>query len=107
MSESRTYRVTIRGRFGALSEAARTYLQRHVDDHEIFKSAYTPEGSFTYDARIDFFNLRYEIKVDGDVAAAEESGLVEAESFLATMGFVHRGLKATVVEMSTVWNHEH
>jgi hypothetical protein len=78
-----------------------------VDDHEIFKSAYTPEGSFTYDARIDFFNLRYEIKVDGDVAAAEESGLVEAESFLATMGFVHRGLKATVVEMSTVWNHEH
>jgi hypothetical protein len=77
-----------------------------VGDHEIFKSAYSPEGSFTYDARIDFFNLRYEIKVDGDVAAAEESGLVEAEFFLATMGFVHRGLKATVVEMSTVWNDD-
>jgi hypothetical protein len=106
MTESRTYRVTVRGRFGDLSDAARTYLHRHVDDHEIFKSAYTPEGSLTYDARIDFFNLRYEVRVEGDDVVAGQRGLREAETFLATMGFAYRGLKFEVVEMSRVWNDE-
>lgn len=98
-----TFRVTVRGRFGALTESARAHLERHVADHDIFESAYSAEGTFTYDGRIDFFNLRYEVTVDGDSDLAGERGLLEAESFLATMGFVHRGLKVTVVDMSTVW----
>lgn len=106
MTEPRTFRVTIRGRFGDLSDAARSYLHNHVDEHEIFKSSYTSEGSFTYDGRIDFFNLRYEVKVDGDDEIAAARGVREAETFLSTMGFAYRDLKAKVVDMSTVWSGE-
>ncbi len=102
----KTYRVTVRGRFGTLIDSARAHLERHVADHDIFESAYSAEGTFTYDGRIDFFNLRYEVKVDGDSESAGERGRVEAESFLATMGFSHRGLKVTVVDMSAMWTPE-
>ena len=101
-----THRVTVRGRFGPLSDDARSQLRRHLDEHDIFLSAYTAEGTLTYDHRIDFFNLRYEVKVDGDSESAGERGRVEAESFLSTMGFSHRGLKVTVVAMSAMWTPE-
>jgi len=101
-----TYRVTVRGRFGTMAESARAHLERHVDEHDIFESAYTAEGTFTYDRRIDFFNLRYEVNVDADSESAGERGRLEAESFLAIMGFTHRGLKVTVVDMAEVWRDE-
>lgn len=103
MTHDRVYRVTVRGRFGELSEVAREYLVRHVADHDIFKSGYTPEGTFTYDHHVDFFNLRYEIRIDGDADEAGERGRAEAEIFLSTMGFAHRGVKVTVVDVSSVW----
>jgi len=103
MSHDRVYRVTVRGRFGELSEVAREYLVRYVADHDIFKSAYTAEGTFTYDHHVDFFNLRYEIRIDGDADEAGEQGRAEAEIFLSAMGFAHRGVKVTVVDVSSVW----
>ena len=103
MSGGRVFRVTLRGRFTDLTEPARAYLQRHVDEHDIFDSAYTPEGTLTYDKRLDFFNLRYEVRaVDGDVAA--EHAIVEANRFLATMGLTHGPLKPTVVDVSAMWD---
>jgi hypothetical protein len=99
------FRVTVRGRFGELSDRARRYLVGAVDEHSIFKSAYTPEGTFTYDDKIAFFNLRYELRATGDdrAAMAELQALDEAETFLRTMAFTHRGLKAKVVDMSALW----
>jgi hypothetical protein len=99
------FRVTVRGRFGELPDRARRYLAGAVEQHSIFVSAYTPEGTFTYDEKIAFFNLRYELRVGGDdrPAMAELQGLEEAEMFLKTMGFTHRGLTAKVVDMSAVW----
>lgn len=99
-----THRVTIRGRFGALDESSRAYLEQNVADHDIFESAYTREGTLTYDHRIDFFNLRYEIKGATTDDSAGDRGLAEAETFLATMGWPHRGLRVTVVNVSEVWN---
>ena len=62
----RVHRVTVRGQFRDLSEQSRQFLVRSTAEHDIFVSAYTPEGTFTYDDRIQFFNLRYEIRCGGD-----------------------------------------
>jgi Family of unknown function (DUF6204) len=101
---NRVFRVTVRGRFADLTDQARQYLTRSQPDHDIFKSAYTPEGTFTYDDRIAFFNLRYELRGSGAdaVEVAELEGLDEAERFLGTMGFGYTALKATVTDMSAM-----
>ena len=100
---SRVYRVTVRGRFGDLTEQARHYLVSNQAEHEIFNSGYTSEGTFTYDSRIDFFNFRYEVRVidDEPQAAAETNSLVETEAFLRTMKFGYRDLKVESVEAAT------
>ena len=101
-SSPRVFRVTVRGRFDDLTDEARRYLVREQAEHEILKSAYTAEGTFTYDARIEFFNLRYEIRARGDQATegAASAGLREAEAFLTTMRFGFNALKTEVVEMT-------
>lgn len=100
-SDQRVFRVTVRGRFADLTEQARSYLARTQNDHDIFQSAYTAEGTFTYDAAVAFFNLRYEVRASGS-DDAELEGLAEAEAFLTTMGFGFTALRATVVDMSAV-----
>lgn len=104
--EERVYRVTVRGRFRELGESSRQYLSRSKAEHDIFVSAYTAEGTFTYDDRIQFFNLRYEIRCGGDDPAglAAITGEVEAEMFLRTMGFGHGELKVDVVDVSAIWD---
>lgn len=98
------YRVTVRGRFAELTEPARRYLTRTQAEHDVFLSAYTQEGTFTYDAAILFFNLRYERRGCGVDSArrAELESIAEAERFLDTMGFGHTALEATVVDMSAM-----
>ena len=102
----RVHRVTVRGQFRDLSEQSRQFLVRSKADHDIFVSAYTPEGTFTYDDRIQFFNLRYEIRCGGDdpIGLAAMTGEVEAETFLRTMGFGHGELKVDVVDASAIWD---
>jgi hypothetical protein len=109
MAEATTenvFRVTVRGRFADLTDEARRYLSMAQAEHDIFVSAYTTEGTLTYDARIDFFNLRYEIRSAATDAGADAAAraLDEAARFLTTMKFGHRDLKVDVVEMSAVWN---
>jgi hypothetical protein len=103
MTGARTFRVTIRGRFHELSDHASAYLQRARAEHDIFESAYTPEGSLTYDDRIDFFNLRYECRA-GDHDAAAVECLEEAERFLDTMQFGYRDLRVNVVDLTAMWD---
>lgn len=103
MDADRTFRVTVRGRFHELSERSRAYLESARAEHDIFVSAYTPEGSLTYDDRIDFFNLRYECRADDADAAGVES-LEEAERFLTTMKFGYRDLRVDVVDLSAMWD---
>jgi hypothetical protein len=99
-------RVTVRGRFGELSEQAQEYLRSNQDQHDVSRAAYTSEGTLTYDAVIDFFSLRYQIRLgetDPDELAAAHA-ISEAELFLRTMGFRYRGLKTTVMDMADVWS---
>jgi hypothetical protein len=102
VSEQRVHRVTVRGRFVDLSDQARRYLVGARAEHDIFVSAFTPEGTLTYDHRVLFFNLRYEVRcaVDADPSTV---ALIEAERFLRTMGFGHSALQATAFDVSAVW----
>lgn len=45
------------------------------------------------------------MNVSGDdpAASAEHHALDEAERFMQTMGFAHRGLRASVTDMSALW----
>jgi hypothetical protein len=98
------FRVTVRGQFADLTEPSRAFLTRALAEHDILRSAYTPEGTFTYDAALRFFNLRYELRASGPDAAAlvELEAVDEAERFLATMGFGATRLRADVVDMSAM-----
>jgi hypothetical protein len=103
MSRNRVFRVTVRGQFFNLSDDARRYLAKVQSEHDLFISAYTPEGTLSYDERVMFFNMRYEAHADSEDIALTKS-VSEAEAFLRTMGFTHKPLKATVVDVSQMWN---
>jgi hypothetical protein len=96
---NQVFRVTVRGQFTNLSDEARRYLVKAQAEHDLFVSAYTPEGTLSYDERILFFNLRYEVHADSEEKALASSFL-EAETFLQTMGFAHKQLKANAVDVS-------
>lgn len=98
------FRVTVRGRFDKLDDSHRAYLLRAQPEHDIFKSAYTAEGTFTYDDRLLFFNLRYEVRTDRGADDAATTGLLEAEAFLRTLGYGFKGLKVDVVDTSAMWS---
>ncbi len=102
MTDNRVFRVTLRGQFADLSAETRAYLVKNQAEHDLFVSAYTSEGTMSYDERVLFFNLRYEIrgKDEGD---AVNDALHEAEAFLQTMKFTHTPLKVTVVDVSQTW----
>jgi hypothetical protein len=101
LSTMNVYRVTVRGQFGELSSRIRSSLLAAVDDHDIFKSSFTDEGTFTYDDRLQFFNLRYELRLTdpGDPSAI---GLARAEEFLRVLKIPHRRLRAAVMDLSEI-----
>jgi Family of unknown function (DUF6204) len=98
-------RVTVRGRFGELTDHAQEFLRANRDQHDVSRAEYTADGTLTYDSLLDFFSLRYEIRlVEGDpdeLAAAR--AISDAELFLRTMGFDYRDLKTVVMDMADVW----
>lgn len=100
---NQVFRVTVRGQFTNLSDEARRYLVKAQAEHDLFVSAYTSEGTLSYDERILFFNMRYEVHADSEEKALASS-LLEAETFLQTMGFAHKQLKANAVDVSQIWN---
>jgi hypothetical protein len=100
---NQVFRVTVRGQFTNLSDEARRYLVKAQAEHDLFVSAYTPEGTLSYDERILFFNMRYEVHADSEEKALASSFL-EAETFLQTMGFAHKQVKANAVDVSQIWN---
>jgi Family of unknown function (DUF6204) len=104
VSNERVHRVTVRGRFHQLSDEARRRLVAAQPEHDVFLSAFTAEGSFTYDERIAFFNLRYEIRGCDDDAAAATAGVDEATRFLRTLGYGFQGLRADAVDASAIWD---
>jgi Family of unknown function (DUF6204) len=100
------YRVTVRGQFKGLSEAATRYLRGSAAEHDLFVSSFTQEGTFTYDERLQFFNLRYEVRTEpaGGLSSDDPAAvaLSEAQLFLRTMRITHGPLRAAVMDMTAM-----
>jgi hypothetical protein len=84
VDSQRIMRVTVRGRFSELSDHALEYLRSNQDEHDVSRAAYTAEGTLTFDSLIDFFSIRYEIRVEArdpdELAAAMPSGRQSSSS---------------------------
>lgn len=119
------YRVVVRGQFSDLDDDLRARLLAEAADHDLFRSAFTAEGTFTYDELLIAFNLRYEIRVpedalgttsgperndqsdapSGDVGrVVEAEAMTRATQWLTSVGIAHKHLRATATDLSTMWN---
>ena len=96
------HRAIVRGRFGALDEATRGRLVAGLDEHGGLPAGFTAEGTLSYDAALDFFTLRYEVRVpdDEDPDARAEARAVED---LRRSGLPHGPLTVRSTDMATVW----
>lgn len=102
------YRVVVRGRFDDLDEPARDRLRTAAPDHDIFRSAFTRDGTLTYDHFLYAFNTRFELRADGDPADNEAQVTAEAlertEALLAALGVRGRDHKVTLTDMASIWS---
>jgi hypothetical protein len=108
----RIFRVVVRGHFHDLDAEQRANLVAQADNYEIFKSAYTADGTLTYEPNLVAFSFRYEIRdADDSPAGAEDrvidAALAKARASLAVMGVDYRHLRATATDMASVWTEEH
>ncbi len=103
------YRVVVRGHFDDLQPDQRARLLAAAPDHDLFRSAFTADGTFTYDDRLVAFNLRYEVRVpDGDDAAdpaarACDLATERATAWLDAAGIGHKHVRATAADMGDLW----
>lgn len=107
------FRVVVRGQFSDLDEAQRASLLTNLRDHDFLKSSFTADGTFTYDARLDSFNLRFEVRKNDESIAALSPLEVEdalagemvdkAQAWLQNAGHPYKRLKATVTDMASMW----
>ena len=102
-AESAIFRVTLKGKFADLTDHAHRYLVEAAPEHTYFKSAYTAEGTFVYDADVKFFSLRYEVRCSGDSEVAAAIATTEAKNFLETMGYDYTKLRSDVVDLAAMW----
>lgn len=101
----RVHRVIVRGRFLALDEGARERLTAGLEEHGGLPRGFTPEGTLSYDAALDFFTLRYEIRTDDDTDEdAAAVGEARAVADLARSGLAHGPLIIKPTDMATVWD---
>ena len=101
-------RVIVRGRFDQLTAHAADLLRSSLDEHDVSRSEFTTEGTLTYDSRLDFFSIRYEVRLGtgaGDSVAVDHA-MGEAQLFLLTMGFSYRSLTSSLTDVSAVWERQ-
>lgn len=104
---TRTYRVQVSGQFATLTSAIGARLRAEQADHDVFASAFTPEGTFTYAPSLTRFTLRYLLEVSEEsAAAADEAAVVEGEllarEVLESQGITHKPLTVAAVCMQDV-----
>ncbi len=105
---TKIYRAVVRGQFDALDESSRSELKAVAAEHDYFHSAFTANGTFTYDEQLVAFNLRYEIRFGPDVddnsdEAAERLARDQAIRFLEGAGYAYKRLTVVVTDMATMW----
>jgi hypothetical protein len=103
----RIYRVVVRGRFEGLDDAQRRALRDAAPAHDIFESAFTPEGTLTYDHHLYAFNTRFDLRARGEREEAEaevrQVALERTEALLAELGVRGTVTKVVVSDMADIW----
>ena len=80
LSAMRTYRIEVIGQFDRPQGVVRERLLARAPHHELITSAFTPEGTFSYNASLTRFTFKYLVTSDADSAvAADASAAEEAE----------------------------
>lgn len=98
----RTYRMTVRGRFTALTSQQRTSLLAEQGDHGMFSARFSPEGTFLYGPELVVYQFRYEVVVDEPSPDdAEVLARMQAEDRAAT-DLEARGFQGRIVDVSAV-----
>ncbi|MEU7554361.1 DUF6204 family protein [Streptomyces sp. NPDC044571] len=102
---TRTFRITVRGSFGALTEAQRAELAAAAPQHDMLHATFTAEGHLTYDADLTarpFFAFRFldSGEAEEDILDATARAELAAESWLAERGYAFKGLKSQAQDLS-------
>lgn len=106
------YRAIVRGMFDGVDPETRDRLIADAEAHDIFVSAFTAAGTFTYDRALVAFNFRYELRHmtdDGESSAADILAAVEASAMdlalqaLSDDGLEAKHLRVRAWDMADAW----
>ncbi|MEW2283396.1 DUF6204 family protein [Streptomyces sp. NPDC047841] len=100
---TRTFRITVRGAFDALTDDQRAALLADAAEHDVLRAAFTPEGTLTYDiaARPAFvFRFSATGEKEEDVLEATERAEEAAKSWLAARGYGYKQLRSSAEDLS-------
>jgi len=101
----------VRGRFTGLDDDSAAGLRECLAEHEALNARFTADGTLVYDARLDFFCFRYEIRARSEdgadpTGAAFADAVARAERYLSDRGLGHRGLKPSGSDLTRVWEDD-
>ncbi|MEV6976377.1 DUF6204 family protein [Kitasatospora sp. NPDC093806] len=100
---TRTFRITVRGVFDALTPEQRAELQSRAADHNVLFAAFTPEGHLSYDldARA-VFTFRYQDsgEAEEDILDATERAETSARAWLDARGYGYKNLRSQSEDLS-------
>ncbi|MFE2879008.1 DUF6204 family protein [Streptomyces roseus] len=100
---TRTFRITVRGSFDGLTPAQRAELLAAAPEHDIMRSAYTPEGHLSYDIAVGpFFTFRFLESGETEEGILDATARAElaAESRLTERGYGFKRLTSRAQDLS-------
>ena len=105
------FRVVVRGMFADLTPECRERLLAEAPQHDIFDSAYTAAGTFTYEPRLEAFSFRFEIRENSDESDSptqvEANAIARGESaavdYLASNGIGFKRIRTSATNMADMW----
>lgn len=100
---TRTFRVTVRGAFVALSDRQLSDLLADAAQHDILTASFTPEGHLSYDvAARPAFTFRFldHGEDEEDVLLAVERAEAAARSWLEGRGYGFKDLRSQAEDLS-------
>ena len=100
---TRTFRITVRGSFTALTPEQRAELLAEAAEHDILNAAFTPEGHLSYDiaARPAFtFRFQDEGEDEEDILVAADQAETRARAWLDGRGYGYKDLKSQAEDLS-------
>ncbi|MFG2298680.1 DUF6204 family protein [Streptomyces sp. NPDC048603] len=100
---TRTFRITVRGSFDALTTEQRAELVAEAAEHHILTAEFRPEGHLSYDlATGDFFTFRFldSGEAEEDILEASARAELAAEEWLTERGYGYKRLKSQALDLS-------